>query len=550
MRNNKGITMISLVITIIVLLIVTSITIYNGLAQLGIKRVNNLYADIDSLSTKVAEYYLKNEKLPVYDNKYVENKNQLETLFRKNGATTDVTNVNDGDDYYVLDLSKLDNLTLNYGDEYKDWTSTSSANDIQNIYIINSVTHQIYFPHGIKSGDEYYFARFPDKNIISPIELSESTDSLSITITNISGEKHLDNKIYIIADVELNGDLSNLDENTLEYAWSETNCEGEEENLSYTKFKLNENSTNVIFSSKGLSSTAEYYYLYIKVMDKNGEYKYYTIQNLALNLIKTPEQIKQEEVKIATNIGKKINFVSQYSDNLIWRLFYADDDYVYLISSKLSSDGTKEINSQKTAHTSLGYLGLISWYTPNYSGSSAITDQFLRSLNSKWYSTLGNNEATNENAKAVAWLMNQDVWNSWKDENGLAKYVIGGPTLELFAKSYNSTASGNNTNEIKYTANTEFGYSVTNNSTTEKLTFNHENNHGIYTSKIEEENKDYESYWLASPKAATEDGSWIYTISQDKGFYMGKSFYGLGVRPIAIIKTKDYVESDLRFIEE
>lgn len=59
MKNNKGITMISLVITIIVLLIVSSITIYNGLGQLEIKRVNYLYVDIESLSTKVAEYYLK-----------------------------------------------------------------------------------------------------------------------------------------------------------------------------------------------------------------------------------------------------------------------------------------------------------------------------------------------------------------------------------------------------------------------------------------------------------------------------------------------------------
>ena len=71
MKNNKGITMISLVITIIVLIIVTSITIYNGTAQLGIKRVNSLYADIDSISTKVAEYYLKNGKLPVFENEYI-----------------------------------------------------------------------------------------------------------------------------------------------------------------------------------------------------------------------------------------------------------------------------------------------------------------------------------------------------------------------------------------------------------------------------------------------------------------------------------------------
>ena len=134
MKKNKGITMISLVITIIVLLIVTSITIGNGLGQLGIKRVNNLYADIESISTKVAEYYLKNGTLPVYDNLYVNNKQELEELFKKNGATEKITNVNDGDEYYVINPTKLDNLTLNYGDDYKEWTNTSTSEEIQNIF--------------------------------------------------------------------------------------------------------------------------------------------------------------------------------------------------------------------------------------------------------------------------------------------------------------------------------------------------------------------------------------------------------------------------------
>ena len=88
MRNNKGITMISLVITIIVLLIVTSITVHNGLVQMKIKRVNNLYADIDSLSTKVAEYYLKNKTIPIYNEPYVDDKNELQVLFNNNGYET------------------------------------------------------------------------------------------------------------------------------------------------------------------------------------------------------------------------------------------------------------------------------------------------------------------------------------------------------------------------------------------------------------------------------------------------------------------------------
>ena len=278
MKKNEGITMISLVITIIVLLIVTSITIYNGVEQLGIKRVNSLYADIDSISTKVADYYLKNESLPIYENnKYVDSKEELEALFRRNGATENITNVNDGEDYYVLKLSKLDNLTLNYGEDYRDWEDTSTADDIQNLYIINSVTHQIYFPHGVRSGDDYYFARFPDENEITAVELGEIEGELEVRITNIYANTLDDNKLSILANLTFEGELNNYDLNNLEYAWSEIDSEIENINLSYTKFQAtstNETSANAVISSKGLSDEVEHYYLYIRIKDNNGKYNY------------------------------------------------------------------------------------------------------------------------------------------------------------------------------------------------------------------------------------------------------------------------------------
>lgn len=311
MKKNKGITMISLVITIIVLLIVTSITIYNGVEQLGIKRVNSLYADIDSISTKVADYYLKNESLPIYENnKYVDSKEELEALFRRNGATENITNVNDGEDYYVLKLSKLDNLTLNYGEDYRDWEDTSTADDIQNLYIINSVTHQIYFPHGVRSGDDYYFARFPDENVVSLIELEEIETNWTMNITNISGTNIGEDSISIVADVTLSGLTENYDLNSLEYAWAETNAESEIANITFTKFNLNsesEGNINATLASKVLSNTAEYYYLWVKVVDINGKTSYKYLTNFAPPLTGNPPR-NYQKVEYLKSTG------SQYID--------------------------------------------------------------------------------------------------------------------------------------------------------------------------------------------------------------------------------------------
>ena len=367
-----------------------------------------------------------------------------------------------------------------------------------------------------------------------------------VSITAITGNNHIIKNTHVASDESNKSKEQEIIDQVTLYAMDKNKFGNVDKQDVISELQNYQDVKNIEELEAGVRVTFESDNTYIIGTDGN-------IYNSVDDLPKTPEQIKQERVKDETNVGKKINFVSKYSDNLIWRLFYADDDYVYLISSKPTSDGTGEVNSQRTAHTTLGYLGLIQWYTPNYSGSSAITDEFLRSLNSKWYSTLGNNEATNENAKAVAWLMDQNVWNGWKDEAGLAKYVIGGPTLELFAKSYNSNASNNNTHEIKYSANTEFGYTINNNSTTEKLYFDYNFNDGIYTSNIEESDKDYDSYWIASPKAMVGDTQWegnaIFTINKNKGFYFGASYYGLGVRPVAIIRTTDYVNSNLGFLE-
>lgn len=159
-KNNKGVTLIILIVMIIVLMILTSITISNFKSELSIKNVNNLYADIESISTKISTYYLENNSIPIYEEKtYMSSKEELSNFFKNKGELDEIINPNDEGSYYVIDLSKLENLTLNYGKEYKNWNSESSSSNIQDVYIINKVTHQIYYPKGIKLEGKYYFTR-------------------------------------------------------------------------------------------------------------------------------------------------------------------------------------------------------------------------------------------------------------------------------------------------------------------------------------------------------------------------------------------------------
>ena len=58
-RNNKGITITTLVVTVIILLILTSTVIVKLGDSKDVSKLNNLYADVKILEEKVLNYYRK-----------------------------------------------------------------------------------------------------------------------------------------------------------------------------------------------------------------------------------------------------------------------------------------------------------------------------------------------------------------------------------------------------------------------------------------------------------------------------------------------------------
>lgn len=266
LKNDKGVTLLVLTITIIVLLIITSITIGNAKNQLGIGKVNNLYSDLDSISTKVSDYYLKNNSLPVFENNiYMNSKNELGVLFESNGGEKSVINSNDDGAYYVIDLSKLENLTLNYGSDYKNWSESSTFQTYQDLYIINGVTHQIYYPKGITYSGNVYFTKENEGTNVEQAMLPATSDEFKIS--NVDANK---NRINGTDTVVINAKVTlsigeNYNKDTLEYAWK---VKGDTENISYSPVQIESNNIANI-SSKAIAKGREYT-LYFKILDQNG----------------------------------------------------------------------------------------------------------------------------------------------------------------------------------------------------------------------------------------------------------------------------------------
>ena len=178
-KSNKGLTLISLVLTVIVILIITAAMIYNTKNQIQMKSVQNLSNDIEILNAKVDEYYLKYGELPKLSNYTYPNDDRVEdpknrrdfkriletnANARDSELNTDL-NPNDGDEYIVIDLEKLDKVTLTYGydTEYRHVKETGEVVDNQDdpveteVYVINTKSHQIYFPHGIFVDNIMYY---------------------------------------------------------------------------------------------------------------------------------------------------------------------------------------------------------------------------------------------------------------------------------------------------------------------------------------------------------------------------------------------------------
>lgn len=142
MKSEQGIALITLAITVLLLVIITSTLAINAYTSFQLSNLTKLQSDVETLNDRVAAYFVNNGKLPTYREEKM-TKSELRSILNDMYS-------NDGENYYVIDLNQLDNLTLNYGQSYR----ASSSKDK---YIINEETHVVYYLQGINyEGKEYH----------------------------------------------------------------------------------------------------------------------------------------------------------------------------------------------------------------------------------------------------------------------------------------------------------------------------------------------------------------------------------------------------------
>lgn len=198
--QNKGITLVALMVTVIVLLIITTAGISTSLDRFEINNYRKMKNDLELLEDKVSDYYLKYEGLPVLrtSDSNIEVFNYKEYIKGLTNTNQEpATNANDNDIYYIIDLEALGNITLNYGKDFEKYKSNNVVKNVDtDIYIINEESHTIYYVKGIKMDNVTYHYIKRDEQI------SDDVPPTAPEIKIVDGNK-IDNTEYYEPDVNI-----------------------------------------------------------------------------------------------------------------------------------------------------------------------------------------------------------------------------------------------------------------------------------------------------------------------------------------------------------
>ena len=151
LRNQKGITLISLGILIVILIIITNVLAYNANDNLYITRKRSLTMDLGVLRDRVSDFYNEFGTIPA--SLKFNNPNAIDTL-QSEGVLNNIEK-NNKEDFYVLDLGVLQNLTLNYGKDFEylrdaEAVPQSEMEKYTDLFIIHRKTHNIFYVEGVR----------------------------------------------------------------------------------------------------------------------------------------------------------------------------------------------------------------------------------------------------------------------------------------------------------------------------------------------------------------------------------------------------------------
>lgn len=149
-ENDKGVTLVALAVTIVILTVLAVTLTASATSTIELKQYNRVKEDIIALSEEVKVYYVKNNKLPIYNEKEIDLKSY--------GVPDKDMNPNDSGNYYPIDVTKLSSdieLNCGNGNKNKDFTT-------DDLYVVNESSLTVYYLKGIYLNKERHYTIIDD----------------------------------------------------------------------------------------------------------------------------------------------------------------------------------------------------------------------------------------------------------------------------------------------------------------------------------------------------------------------------------------------------
>ena len=186
--EKKGLSLISLTIAVVILIIISSMLLYNAKSGIKIRELEMMMNDISLLSDKLNSYYVEYGAIPAE----IEYSN---TTLLKRLKDSNQIGQNDNDVYYVIDLKALDGVTLNYGRDFSNISTEEDTKKCEDVYIVNEQSHKVYYVKGIEMDRIWYYTDTNDdetsivlrkeiKNYNWTMLLTEESNGSTITDSN------------------------------------------------------------------------------------------------------------------------------------------------------------------------------------------------------------------------------------------------------------------------------------------------------------------------------------------------------------------------------
>ena len=486
-RNARGITLIALVITIIVLLILAGVTIAalsgdNGILKRATQAKTKTGKENAEEQIKLAIMTATTEGLGVPD------KAVLRSELTKAGFVVKT----DGDDLPWEVVSGKNIFTIN--EDYTIDTISGIGLSKKEVKMLKGQTETITatLTEGVSGTITWESSNTNVATVANGTITATGTSGEAIITAKVDGtEYEATCKVIIIQKVTaITATDVTVGKNETAKIQVTTTPSGEVEDLTYTSGTPGVATVSADGTVTGVSEGTS-------VITIKG--KVSTSVSTTCTVTVKKERKRLSAADIAANKEKYYGAVAQnYTQGgLTYRIFYVDTkgnfgDGANTIYLKADYKDTKSLSTD----------------------ISKLTDADItkyKNMNPLWAAKRGSiaPASWNNNEKAAAWLCAPSVWKDYADSNISGSYAIGGPSAEMYVASYNDVAHNNGTAKggvsTEYRATSYPGYIY-------KIDGAEQNN-GYYTNSNTIDNTGYNSmyaksgtyWWLASPSSGTSN---------------------------------------------